>query len=581
MITLSTSIKELIKVGTTTAKLLKSIDIEVVEDLLFYFPFRYDDYSDVTLIRELRPGMTTNIVGYVELIQNKRSPVKRMNITEALISDDSGTVKIIWFNQAFITKNVNIGDKISISGRVDSDYSGPFFKSPSFELIENNKGSHTQGFVPNYHLTAGLTQKHLRFLIKQVIHLTKNLEEWIPNTIVHQHNLLSISDAIRKIHFPETQNDLIDAKKRLGFNELFLIQLQSQLISLDSKKYTASKIDFNQIKIKEFVDKLPFDLTSDQKKTTWQIIQDLEKDKPMTRLLEGDVGSGKTIVAAIAMYSVALNRKQAVLMVPTEILANQHYQNIKKLFNGMEINIGLITRVDKKINKEIDPPNLNEKNKSIDLKYILENADMIIGTHALIQDQISFRDLSLVIIDEQHRFGVEQRKSLVNKTEDILRMPHLLSMTATPIPRSLALAIYGDLDVSIIKEMPKGRKKIITKIVSETKRQEAYNFIRDEINRGKQVFVVCPLIDISDKLGVKSVKEEFKRLDEIIFKDFKIAMLHGKMKKDEKNNIMKDFVENKINILVSTSVIEVGVDVPNATVMIIEGSDRFGLSQLH
>ena len=577
-ITLSTSIKELNKVGASTARLLRLIGVEVVEDLLFYYPFRYDDFTQVTPIIALRPGMVTNVVGFVELIQNKRSPVKRMNITEALISDDTGMVKVIWFNQPFISKSVSIGSKLSISGNVDNDYSGPLFKSPSFEIVGNGGGTNTQGLVPNYHLTQGLTQKQLRFLINQILHLSDNFHDWLPWEIIERSGLLPLPEAIKKIHFPKVKSDLTEAKKRLSFNELFLIQLQSQAIAIESKEYLAPIIKFKQEETKSFVDKIGFTLTNDQKKAAWQIIQDLESDKPMMRLLEGDVGSGKTITAIIAMYNVALNDHQAVLMVPTEILAHQHFNNIVKMLAPYNIDVALVTSKESKVissNEEV-----NKKNDV--LKLISEGTvKVIIGTHALIQTAVEFKNLSLAIIDEQHRFGVEQRKKLIEKSGDDKTMPHLLSMTATPIPRSLALAIYGDLDVSIIKEMPKGRKKILTQVIPEEGRSFAYRFIKEEIDKGRQVFVVCPLIDISDKLGVKSVKEEYRKLNEEVFPELKIEMLHGKMKKEEKIEIMKDFVSNKINILVSTSVIEVGVDVPNSTIMLIEGSERFGLSQLH
>ena len=577
-ITLSTSIKELNKVGATTARLLRSVGIEVVEDLLRYFPYRYDDFSVITPINTLRPGMITNIVGFVELIQNKRSPVRRMNITEALISDDTGAVKVIWFNQAFITRTVSVGAKMSISGRVDNDYSGPLFKSPNFEIIGNNGGVNTQGLVPNYHLTQGLTQKQIRVLLGQVLNLSRNFNDWLPEEIISRLNLLSIADAINKIHSPKTKEDLLAARKRLSFDELFLIQLQSQTIQQETKKFIAPIIKFKKEETKKFVDSLGFALTNDQKKSAWKILQDMETEKPMARLLEGDVGCGKTITAILAMYNVALNNQQAVIMVPTEILAHQHFKSVSEILKKLNVNVALITSKSSKMIKGGE----EITKKSNVLKGVVNGeVRIVIGTHALIQSAVEFKNLSLVIIDEQHRFGVEQRKKLIEKSGDKKTMPHLLSMTATPIPRSLALAIYGDLDVSIIKEMPKGRKKIITQVIPEGSRNFANNFIKSEIKQGRQAFVVCPLIDVSDKLGVKSVKEEYKKLSEVVFSEYKCAMLHGKMKKDEKAKIMQDFVDNKINILVSTSVIEVGVDVPNSTIMLIEGSERFGLSQLH
>lgn len=576
MLSITTSIKEINKVGVATARQLKNLDIETVEDLLHHYPFRYDDYSVVTSISNLQVGLNVNIVGHIELIQNKRSPFKKINITEALVADDTGSIKVVWFNQSFITRNLQAGDKVSLSGKVEEDYSGLSLKSPNYEKIGQGKGAHTQGLVPNYHLTAGLTQKQLRFLVNQIIYLTEKLEDWIPDEIRNNLALFELKEAVKNIHFPANIDNLNKARKRLAFDELFLIQLQSMLIRQDAEQYSSEKIKFLEEKTKKFVKSLPFTLTNAQKIASWQILQDIDKTKPMARLLEGDVGSGKTVVAALALLNTALNKKQSVLMVPTEILAKQHFDGICKLFQKSNIKIGLITNSDKQINFEL----LKEK-KKINAQKIIDNADIIIGTHSLIQEKIKFSNLHLAIIDEQHRFGVDQRKELINKSGDENTSPHLLSMTATPIPRSLALAIYGDLDVSIIREMPQGRKKIITKIIGESEQNANYEFIKNQIKEGRQVFVVCPLIDVSDKLGVKSVKEVFEKLDKIVFQDIKIAMLHGKMKPKEKDRIMNDFLDNKIKILVSTSVIEVGVDVPNANIMVIEGADRFGLAQLH
>lgn len=590
MLDLNTDITKINRVGLATAKKLKKIGVESIEDLLFYFPFRYDDYNEITQIKDLKPEMKTNIVGTIELIQNKRSPRKRMSITEALISDETDTIKAIWFNQAFIAKNLRVGDKVSLSGKVEDDYGGLLIKSPVYEKIYTSsqhtpnpsregilKNVHTQGIVPNYHLTANLTHKQVRFLIKQIISLADQIADWLPEEIKKNQKLLDMPSAIKKIHFPKSEEDIKEARKRLAFNELFLIQLQSQITKKNSEGHVSAKINFQENETKKFVDSLPFKLTNAQKKSAWEIIQDLEKEKPMTRLLEGDVGSGKTIVACLAILNVALNKKQSALMVPTEILAEQHFESISKLFAKNSIKIGLITRTLQRANWDF-----KSKNKKDKKQEIAENADIIFGTHALIQEEINFKNLALAIIDEQHRFGVEQRKKLSEKSKiRHSKSPHLLSMTATPIPRSLALALYGDLDISIINEMPKDRKKIITKIVDESKRAQAYQFIREKIQSGQQVFVVCPLIDISDKLGVKSVKEEYKKLNEQIFPDLEIAFLHGKIKSQEKNEIMKKFLNNEIKILVSTSVIEVGIDVPNASIMMIEGADRFGLAQLH
>ena len=607
MLTLETNITKINRVGGIVAKRLKRLGIETVHDLLFYFPFRYDDFSCITPINKLQAGTSANVVGQIELIHNKRSWKKRMNITEALINDSTESLRVIWFNQPFITKNLHNGDKVSLAGKVENEYNCLIMTSPMYEKIDHNKLVHTQGFVPNYHLTTNITQKQIRFLIKQIIDLAEQLVDWLPIEIQQELKMLSLSQAITQIHFPKNNLIINQAHQRLAFDELFLIQLQSQLIKIEQNKSKAFAITFHEKETKNFVEQLPFQLTNGQRKSTWEIIKDIEQNKPMARLLEGDVGSGKTLVACLAMLNVALNNKQAVLMVPTEILARQHYDNLCKLFNKFNLKIGLITKSNQQVNYELGIMNHDKNSKLKNLQsrtsrenklyagqarsllgkqnslFIIHNSDIVIGTHALIQEKIKFKNLALAIIDEQHRFGVEQRAALLSRsnTDENEQKPHLLSMTATPIPRSLALALYGDLDLSIINELPKNRKKIITQIVPEIKRNKAYDFIKEQIKQGRQIFVICPLIDLSDKLGVKSVEEEYEKLDKIIFPEITIGRLHGKLKSVEKEKIMQDFLDNKIKILVSTSVIEVGVDVPNATIMMIEAADRFGLAQIH
>jgi len=584
MLTLGTSIKEMSRVGALTAKKLKTLDIETVEDLLLYFPYRYDDYSQPVKIKELRSGTNACFFGQVELLQNKRSFRRNISVTEALVSDETGSVKVVWFNQPFIIKNLKEGDKVSLAGKVEEDFTGPFMASPTYEKIASDDGSavHTQGLVPNYHLTANLTQKQLRYLMKQIIGLASKLVDWLPDKIRQDNKLLTLAEAVRLIHFPKNHNDIFAAKKRLAFNELFLIQLVAQQNQRGLLETKAPAIVFDEELTKKFVANLPFVLTNAQRKAAWAILQNLEQDKPMTRLLEGDVGSGKTVVAALVALNAAANGWQSTILVPTEILAKQHFASISKLLGGFDITVGLVTRSDKKLNKELETNN-NEgkKAKKLDATTVINSSNIVIGTHALIQSDIKFEKLGLVVVDEQHRFGVAQRQNLLEKSGVLGLSPHLLSMTATPIPRSLALALYGDLDISILDELPAGRKPIKTRIVSEEKRLLAYKFIREQIAEGRQVFVVCPLIDPSDKLGVKSVTEEYEKLNKQIFPELAVGLLHGKLKASDKEQVMADFIEKKTKILVSTSVIEVGVDVPNATIMMIEGAERFGLAQLH
>jgi len=585
MLNLDTPIQQLNRVGKASAQRLKKLGIENVADLLNYYPFRYEDFSQIIPINKLIPGETATIKGRIELLNNRRSFRKRMIITEAFINDDTGQIKAIWFRQPFITKLIKVGDEVFLSGKVEGDLLENYFSNPLYEKVKTEQ-THTARIIPLYPLTEGLSQKQIRFLIKSVIPAVSLIEEWLPQEIIKEESLITLREAISQIHFPDNFQTLATARQRLKFDELFLIQLQSQLIKQELKKSQASGLKFHQEKIKRFVANLPFQLTNAQRKASWEIIQDLEKTKPMNRLLEGDVGSGKTIVAVMAALNVILNNKQVALMAPTEILAKQHYQNICKILKDYPINICLLTNSFVEVIGLRSSVIINKKSKTAQKKEIIKmiesgKIDLIIGTQALIQEKINFKSLELVVIDEQHRFGVEQRKTLREKSGNLQTSPHLLSMTATPIPRSLALTLYGDLDLSVLDEMPKDRKKIITKLVAPPNREKAYDFIKNQINLGHQVFVICPLIEESDKLGVKAATTEFEKLQQEIFPQYKIGLVHGKLKAKDKEKIMKDFSENKLNILVATAVVEVGIDIPNATVMIIEGAERFGLASLH
>ncbi|NCB21097.1 MAG: ATP-dependent DNA helicase RecG [Clostridia bacterium] len=568
---LSLPLNTLNRVGKQTEKSLNKLGLETVEDLLFYFPFRYDDFSQIIPIEKIESGMNVSIQGEIEIIENKRSFKQKKNLTEALISDETGTIKIIWFNQPYISQNLKAGDKVSLAGKVTESYGQLTLISPQYEKDWGKNKIHTQGLIPIYHLRAGITQKQLRFLIDQCLDARENIQEWLPVSVTKEIGLISLKEAIKQIHFPESQEKVKAAHLRLGFSELFLRQMQSQKIKQELQTKKAYKIEFQEELSKKFVASLDFNLTNSQKNSAWEILQDINKVQPMSRLLEGDVGSGKTIVAVMVLLNTAANHKQSALMAPTEILAYQHYQNIDKLLNGFNIKLALITG---KLNEaNFDLP----KSKKEARQTIINEAEIIIGTHALIQNY-NIDNLALVIVDEQHRFGVKQRQRLQQSGGNLT--PHFLSMTATPIPRSLALSIYGDLDISLITELPQGRKTTITQIISEEQRPSVYNFIKQEIDQGRQAFVICPLIDESDKLGVRSAKAELKHLTEI-FPSLTIGLIHGQIKSQEKEKIMSDFADNKIKILIATAVVEVGVDVPNASIMLIEGAERFGLSQLH
>jgi len=568
---LNTQIKFLNRVGKSTAGRLKKLGIETVSDLIYYFPFRYEDFSSVKKISELNPDEAVTIKVKIKLLANRRSFRKKTMLTEALVEDDTGSLKVVWFNQPFLSKVLKVGEEIFLSGKLSE--SRIEMVSPEYEKVRKDT-VHTARIVPVYHITEGVTQKQLRFLMSQVAPIFNVVEEFLPNEILLKNDFSNLASALKEIHFPESMKTADAAQRRLKFNEMFLIQLaiQSQKKELGQKE--APKLAFLEKQTKDYVVSLPFDLTLAQKKCAWEIIKDLNDEKPMNRLLEGDVGSGKTVVVSVAMLNVALNGYKTVMMAPTEILAEQHYNSFKRFFAKQNFKIILFTGSKREVN--------GEKIKKQGLLDVLAAGefDIVVGTQAVIQENVRIKDLGLVLVDEQHRFGVKQRKHLLDREKNDL-IPHFLSMTATPIPRSLVLTLYGDLDLSIIDQMPPGRKKIETKVIFEQDRYETYEFIRQQIGAGRQAFVICPLIDPSDKLEIKSVKQEFERLSRQIFPELKVAMMHGKLKPAEKEAIMTEFKDKKFDILVSTSVIEVGIDVPNSTIMMIEGADRFGLAQLH
>lgn len=571
MAVLSDKIGELDAVAKKLSKKLEKIGIETIYDLIFYYPFRYEKYDSVSLIAELVPGQEAVVIGKVELLASRRSSRQRKYLVEAMISDESGSIKAIWFNQPWLAKTLKAGDVIMVYGRVSGETFSPYFSSPNYERPRKNGSA--PGILPVYPLTAGITSRQISSLAALAIsRYSDAIDDPLPAYILKNNDLPDLIWAIRQIHFPEKSENIVLARRRLAFDELFLLQLWSQLARRELKRSQAPQIKFNEQKIKEFVNSLAFDLTLDQKRAAWEVIQDMGKGEPMNRLLEGDVGSGKTAVAVLAMYNNALSGWQTALMAPTEILASQHYQTISKLLGNSGLNVGLFTRNQKTINGE------SVSKKDFLARCADGGLDIAIGTHALIYDGIEFNRLALVIIDEQHRFGVKQRQRLKEKTSLV---PHFLSLTATPIPRTMALIAYGDLDISLLRQMPQGRLPIITKVVSPQQRSLAYDFIGKQIAAGRQVFVICPLINPSDKLGVRSVNEEYKKLDKEVFPNLSVGLLHGRLKSEEKEAVMAGFVRGEIKILVSTSVIEVGVDVPNASVMMIEGSERFGLAQLH
>jgi len=603
---LSTPIEEIPRIGPQYQKRLKRMGIKTIRDLLSHFPHRYEDFSNIIPIAQADAGGPFSFQGKILEIRNLRTFRKKMIITQATLGDESGKIKVIWFNQPYLINTLKKDEFVCLAGKVTKKNSSKYLSNPAYEKIRNWKLeignsdlTHTGRLIPVYPETEGVSSKWLRFIIKPL--LTKfgdKIPDSLPAKIIKENNFFPIEKALWQIHFPDSLKKAEEAKRRFSFEEIFIISLFVLRERMKLMKENAMAMPINIELIKKFTEGLPFNLTNDQRKSAWQALKDMEKNRPMNRLLEGDVGSGKTMVAMIAALNAVKAGYQMAFMAPTEILAKQHFKTFSQFLKKSKINIGLITGKESYFkSKKIPRKELLEKTK-------LGETDILIGTHALIQNPknlkgtlgVKFKNLALVVIDEQHRFGVEQRARLCQGPSAgyTKTIPHFLSMTATPIPRTLALTIYGDLDISLIQELPKGRKKIITKVIPPKKRKEAYDFIREQIKEGRQAFVICPRIEPANNLQlttdnlqliswaeVKAVKKEFEKLSKEIFPDLKVGQLHGKMKTEEKEEVMKKFQEDKIDILVSTSVVEVGIDIPNASIMLIEGAERFGLAQLH
>jgi len=564
---LQRSVRSIKGVGETAATQLARLGIETWGDLLCHYPRRYEDYSQLVQIADVQLGAIT-IAGTIEKIAARRSFKRKLTITEAIINDGTGTVKAVWFNQPHLPKSIPEGTDVVLSGKLEFKDNNLSLSSPLWEKAERS-GVNTGRILPIYPETEGLTSRQLRSWVACILPLldVQDVQEKLPQIVINKYNLISLLDALRGIHMPESSQQLEQAQHRLAFEELFMLQAASLLIKQEIQTEVAPQIHFDQALAKKFVSNLPFTLTDGQRAAAWKILQDIDNTYPMNRLLEGDVGSGKTVVAAMAASMATAHGYQVALMVPTEILARQHASSLTRLLQPLGVDVKLLVASQPKAERS-----------NIEKELAESRPLLIVGTQALLTGSVALPKLGLVIVDEQHRFGVGQRQHLKQKAGSL---PHLLSMTATPIPRSLMLTIYGDLDISILKELPAGRKKIITKIVKAIDRKSTYEHIDAQIEEGRQVFIVCPLIDPNDMSGAKSVKAEADRLQKTIFKHRKIATLHGKLKAEEKQLIMDDFVAGKIDILVSTTVIEVGVDVPNASIMLIEGAERFGLAALH
>jgi ATP-dependent DNA helicase RecG len=559
-------------ISTAYAARLRRLGIVTVGDVLYHFPHRYDDYRTLKAINQLTYGEETTIVGTIWETRSRQTRGGRSIVT-SVIADASGTIEAVWFNQPYLTRQLRAGRRIVLSGKVDEYLGHLTLTSPTWEPLDREL-IHTGRLVPIYPLTHGISSRWMRRLTKRVVdHWVPRLRDPLPADVRERAGLIDLPTAVRQIHFPANQEAAQQARDRLSFDEFLLIQLGMLSQRREWQNQQGVSLPRQQALVDRFLESLPFQLTPAQLRSLDQILDDLTRAQPMSRLLEGDVGSGKTVVATAAMLTVVAAGKQVALMAPTEILAEQHYRTVAGLLTedgdwGLErpISASLLTGSLRRVER-----------RKVYTAIASGETDIVVGTHALIQRHVTFRDLGLVIVDEQHRFGVLQRGELRSKGE----VPHMLVMSATPIPRSLALTVYGDLDISVIDELPPGRQPIETRWLLPRERERAYAFLRKQIEQGRQAFVLYPLIEESDKVEARAAVEEYERLQEKVFADLRLGLLHGRMKGREKDRIMSHFRQGEIDILISTSVIEVGIDVPNATVMLIEGADRFGLAQLH
>jgi ATP-dependent DNA helicase RecG len=560
----SASLGQIKGVGLKTGAELEAAGLYTVNDLINFLPRAYEDFSHVTSIADVHPGKLT-IRARCEKILTR--PVRRgLRITTATLADDSGKLQAVWFNQPYRETQLKSGEEFFFSGEFEFNYNKYQLTNPSAEKV-SDMPVQTDRILPTYRAVHGLKTALVRKILNELRPLMTMVPETLPTDIVKAEKLVSHSQALLGMHFPETIDDIAKAKERIGFEELFALLLASQMNRVENAKLKGWHIPFDQPIVKAFVQKLPFELTGAQRIAAWDILQDFEKEIPMNRLLQGDVGSGKTVVAGLAARQAAHEGFQTALMAPTEILASQHAETLHRLLAPFGVKVGLLTGSVK-----------GTARQALYAAIAGGNVNVVVGTHALIQSTVHFHRLGFVVIDEQHRFGVNQRQALLSKSE---HMPHLLAMTATPIPRSLALTVYGELDISVLNELPKGRKPIATKIWSPNSRAQLYGLIEKQLIEGRQAYVICSLIDNNPDNELKSVEAEFKRLDQKEFKHRSVGLLHGKLKSSEKEAVMKRFVTGEVDILVSTTVVEVGVDVPNATVILIEDADRFGLAQLH
>ena len=579
-------LKNIPKITPKYVKILDKLGLFTVQDFLFYLPRRYDDFSKTVALSEEYLGSVITISAIVTKTKLNRIFRRKMTIAEVYLEDENQTqLKATWFNQPFIIESMTIGTEVRLSGKLE--LKGKYFtlSNPAWERASREK-TNTGQLVPVYSETPGITSKWIRWQMKTFLERNPQLDDFVPEDLRKKLHLYSLISALRQIHFPENQEKLLIAQKTFAFREMFLMQLKTLQMKSVWEAQSAPSLKFDEKLVKAFTDKLPFELTGAQRKAVLEILKDLEKTAPMNRLLNGDVGAGKTIVAAISALGALSQNQQVAILAPTEVLALQHFESFCKIFSAYDFKIALLTSSYKLVFQSWETK--IQKITRAQMLGQIKNGEikLVIGTHAIIQKDVNFKNLALVVIDEQHRFGVAQRSVLQQETLELKdgkkqTIPHLLTMTATPIPRTLAIAFFGSLDLSILDEMPRNRKPIKTKIVLPSQRDQVYAFMRREIDAGRQVFVILPFIEESKVLTeVKAATEEHKKLS-LVFPEYSLGLLHGRLKSKEKETVMQDFKDKKSQILVSTSVVEVGIDIPNATIMLIENSDRFGLSQLH
>lgn len=561
---LNSPVEELPLVGPSYGRRLEKLGIVFLRDLLYHVPHRYLDFTQGSPISRAQPGEVLALKGKVVSIKNQYTRSGR-KIQIGEVKDRSGKITVVWFNQPYLIRTLYPGVEVSLAGKVGWFVNKKALVSPEYEVVKKGKEKiHTSGLIPIYPETSGLSSKWLRGRIRETLP-SLPIEDYLDSQLLRKESLMPLKEAVHAVHSPKTLEEAEKARERLAFDELFFLQVRSlSRKKAWQKNKAAYRLEVNEEEVEKFMRSLPFGLTASQKEAVGEILDDLKKGYPMNRLLEGDVGSGKTVVAATCAFVSFLNGLQSVVMAPTQILATQHYETLKTLFDPYKLRVALVTG-------------------SV-VKKDLGRVDIFVGTHALIHKKASFEKVGFVAIDEQHRFGVEQRQHLVKKGKKTGVSPHVLTMTATPIPRTVALTAYGDLDLSVLREMPLGRKQITTWVVPPVKREKALLWLKKQIKKQKsQAFFICPLIEESEKETMQSVKAVTKEYQELkkLFPGLKLGLMHGKLPSGKKEKVMKLFKDGEIDILVSTPVVEVGIDVPNATLMLIEGAERFGLAQLH